>query len=201
MRPIPGFLQFINESMNLLDRFNEEENETLGLLMHDKEHVLGKIHKKNRILNSIFNKVKGEYYEGSLWRGVYGIEKDLYEELYLSGEAGITARYLSFSESKETAIIFSTQTNILIELIDGKGLLNYHQWIREIAEEELEMEGGDTEDPNYQELIETADEELEHIMNIGTGVRVVGKREEDGLTVYTVKQLDSARARTRSARS
>jgi hypothetical protein len=184
--------------MKLSDRFNEEENETLGFLMHDKEHVLGITHKNDPILDSIFNKVKGEYYEGSLWRGVYRREKDLYEELYLSGEAGITTRYLSFSESKETAIIFSTRTNILIELIDGKGLLNYHQWIRETAEHELGM-GGDT--TYYRDITETADEELEHIMNIGTRVRVLGKREEDGLTVYTVKQLDSARARTRSARS
>lgn len=185
---IINFQEFVNESMKLLDRFDEEENDKLGFLMHDKEHVLGKIHKNNRILDSIFNKVKGEYYKGSLWRGVYGIEKDLYEELYLSGESGITTRYLSFSESKEIAILFSTQTNILIELIDGKGLLNYHQWIREIAEQELEMEGGDTEDPNYQELIETADEELEHIMNIGSRISVIDKRQEGDLTIYTIKQ-------------
>ena len=119
---------------------------------------------------------------------MYSIEKDLYEELYLSGEPVITTRYLSFSESKETAILFSTRTNILIELIDGKDLLNYHQWIREMAEQELEMNGGDTEDPNYQDLIETADEELEHIMNIGSRISVIGKRQEGDLTIYTIKQ-------------
>jgi len=186
---IINFQEFINESMKLSDRFNEEENETLGFLMHDKEHILGKIHKNNPILDSIFNKVKGEYYKGSLWRGVYKIEKDIYEELYLSREPGVTTRYLSFSESKEAAILFSTQTNILIELIDGKDLLRYHQWIREIAEQELEMMGGDTEDPNYQELIETAEEELEHIMNIGSRISVIGKRQEGDLTIYTIKQL------------
>lgn len=181
---IINFQEFINESMKLSDRFNEEENETLGLLMHDKEHVLGTTHKNDPVLDSIFNKVKGGYYKGSLWRGIYRREKDLYEELYLSGEAGITTRYLSFSESKETAILFSTRTNILIELIDGKDLLNYHQWIREIAEQEREMMGG----PNYQELIETADEELEHIMNIGSRISVIGKRQEGDLTIYTIKQ-------------
>lgn len=185
---IINFKEFINESIKLSDRFDEEENETLGFLMHDKEHVLGTTHKNDPILDSIFNKVKGEYYKASLWRGVYSIEKDLYEELYLSGEPAITTRYLSFSESKETAILFSTETNILIELIDGKGLLNYHQWIREMADQELEMNGGDTEDPNYETLIETADEELEHIMNIGSRISVIGKRQEGDLTIYTIKQ-------------
>ena len=189
---IINFQEFVNESIKYLSdlpsRFNQEENDTLGLLMHDKEHVLGTTHKNDPILDSIFNKVKGGYYKGSLWRGTYKIEKDLYEELYLSGEPGITTRYLSFSESKETSILFSTQTNILIELIDGKDLLNYHQWIREIAEQELEMNGGDTEDPNYQDLIETADEELEHIMNIGSRISVIGKRQEGDLTIYTIKQ-------------
>lgn len=189
IRRIINFQEFINESMKLSDRFEEEENETLGFLMHDKEHILGTTHKNDPILDSIFNKVKGEYYKGSLWRGVYRREKDLYEELYLSGDPVITRRYLSFSESKETAILFSTRTNILIELIDGKGLLNYHQWLREMAEQELEMNGGDTEDPNYETLIETADEELEHIMNIGTRIQVTDKRQEGDLTIYTVKQL------------
>ncbi len=175
--------------MKLSGRFNEEETETLGFLMHDKAHVLGEEHRNDHILDSIFNKVKGGYYKGSLWRGVYQREKSLYEELYLSRETGITTRYLSFSESKETAILFSTRTNILIELIEGKDLLNYHQWIREMAEQELEMMGGNTEDPNYQNLIELADEELEHIMNIGTSIKVIGKRQEGDLTIYTIKQI------------
>lgn len=187
---IINFKEFINESIKLSDRFDEEETETLGFLMHDKEHILGTTHKNDPILDRIFNKVKGGYYKGSLWRGVYRREKGLYEELYLSGETGITTRYLSFSESKETSILFSTRTNILIELIGGKDLLNYHQWIREMAEQELEMMGGDTEDPNYQNLIELADEELEHIMNIGSRISVIGKRQEGDLTIYTIKQVN-----------
>jgi hypothetical protein len=135
------------------------------------------------------NKVKDSYYNSPLWSGVYRREKDLYEELYLSGDIGVTTRYLSFSESKETGILFLTRTNILIELEQSKGLLNYHQWIREMADQELEMNGGDTEDPNYEMLIETADEELEHIMNIGTKIQVSGKRQEGDLTIYTIKQL------------
>ena len=174
--------------MKLSGRFDEEETETLGFLMHDKAHVLGEEHRNDQILDSIFNKVKAELYKGTLWRGVYQSEKALYEELHLTGEAGITTRYISFSESKETAILFSAQTNILIELKDGNGLLNYHQWIREMADEELERNGGDTEDPNYQDLIETADEELEHIMNIGSRISVIGKRQEGDLTIYTIKQ-------------
>jgi hypothetical protein len=188
---IINFQKFINESVKISDRFNQEESETLGMLMHDKGHVLGRgtKHKQDPILDSIFNKVEGEYYRGTLWRGVYEIEKALYEELYSTGDSGITTRYVSFSESKETAMLFSTQTSILIELRNSKGLLNYHQWIREIADEELEMNGGDTEDPNYEMLIEVADEELEHIMNIGTEISVVGKRREGDLTIYTIEQL------------
>jgi hypothetical protein len=189
MKNLIKFSQFINESLSLSGRFNDDENEILSFLMHDKAHVLGEEHKNDPILHSIFNKVKAEYYKGTLWRGVYQSEKDLYEELHLTGEAGITTRYTSFSESKETAILFSTRTNILIEIRDGKGILNYHQWIREMAEQELEMNGGDTEDPNYEMLIETADEELEHIMNIGTSIKVIGKRQEGDLTIYTIKQI------------
>ena len=58
-----------------------------------------------------------------------------------------------------------------------------------MAEEELERNGGDTEDPNYEMLLETADEELEHIMNIGTRIKVIGKRQEGVLTIYTIKQI------------
>ncbi len=186
IKHISKFWEFINESIKLSDMFNEEENETLGFLIHDKEHILGTTHKSDPTLDSIFNKVKYSYYNSPLWRGVYRREKDLYEELYLSRDIGVTTRYLSFSESKETGILFSTQRNMLIELEQSKGLLNYHRWIREIVEQELQM-GGDTY--YYRDILETADEELEHIMNIGTKIQVTGKRQEGDLTIYTIKQL------------
>jgi hypothetical protein len=180
------FESWKKHSLKLSDRFNEEEAEILGFLMHDKAHVLGRTgHGNDPTLASIFNKVKGERYRGTLWRGIYREEKELYETLYLTREAATVTRYLSFSESRETAILFSKLTNILIELTDSKGLLNYHQWIREIAEQDLKS-GGD--EYYYRDLMETADVELEHIMNIGTRIQVIAKRQEDDLTIYTIRQ-------------
>ena len=51
MKNLIKFSQFINESMKLSGRFDEEETETLGFLMHDKAHVLGEEH---RNLNSLY---------------------------------------------------------------------------------------------------------------------------------------------------
>jgi len=187
------YKQFINESSNLLDLFTDDENQILGFLMHDKGHVLGRDggHKKDSELNNIFQKVKSSKVNIPLWRGIYKEEIEIYNDLYKEGEIGITTRYLSFSESKDLAILFSkaSKTNILLELIEGQGLLNYHQWIRDAAEQELERNGGDIEDPNYLMLIDTAEEELEHIMNTESRIQVIGKRNEGDLTIFTISQI------------
>jgi len=193
MKNIFPYKQFINESSNLLDLFSDDENEILGFLMHDKEHVLGRgsVHKKRPELDTIFQKIKSSKVDIPLWRGIYKEELEKYNDLYEEEKIGITTRYLSFSESKDLAIEFSeaSEANTLLELIGGQGLLNYHQWVRDLAEQELEMNGGDTEDYNYLELIDTAEEELEHIMNVESRIQFIGKRNEGELTIFTIKQI------------
>lgn len=185
---IINFNEFINESKKLSEIFNDDEIEILSFLIHDKGHVLGRgtEHEQDPILDSVFDKVKSYIFVYPLWRGIYSDEKQILEDLYTSQNKLKTSRYISFSESKDVALSFSKRTKTLIELIDSKGLLNYHQFIREVmAQIELEINGKE----GYDDIINMADKELEHIMNIGTTIQVIGKRQEGDITIYTIKQV------------
>ena len=189
IRRIINFSEFVNESKKLSGRFNDDEIEILALLMHDKGHVLGRapVHIQDPMLDSVFDKVKSDRFVYPLWRGIYNEEKQMYDDLYTSQNTLTTSRYISFSESKDLASSFTKNTKILLELIDSKGLLNYHQFLREVmAQIELEVNGEDS----YEHIIHMADKELEHIMNIGTMIQVIDKRQEGDLTIYTIKQVN-----------
>ena len=189
IRRIINFSEFLNESKKLSERFDDEEIEILAFLMHDKGHVLGRapVHRQDPMLDSVFNKVKSDRFVYPLWRGIYKEDEQILEDMYTSQNKLKTSRYISFSESKDIASSFAKSTKTLIELIDSKGLLNYHQFLREVMSQiELEINGKEA----YKHIIHMADAELEHIMNIGTTIQVIGKRQEGDLTIYTIKQVN-----------
>ena len=178
MKPTISFKNF-TKNLFLEDigkKLSDDDNNFLAFLVHDKSHVIDKS-RKHPIMDKVFKLTKNKKFNKPLYRGLYN-EKITEFEI---GKNYTFPYYQSFSESEKTAKIFS-KNKLILQFNKAKGGFNYGKyqadWLKELKKDDPEEYDGSDGDW----LLQTAEEEAEHIFNTDTKVKIVNITKRSGFT-------------------
>ena len=156
----------ILETKSVFSRLPEKVISFLLYLIHDKSHVMGNTYKDPN-MEKVFALTKSESFNKPLYRGLYNETLDDFTE----GEVTVLDRYQSFSEHEKIAKQFSKQ-GLILKANKSKGgfnycafLVDYYNDLKVRDYKDYRMEDGDY-------MIESAEEEAEHIFPIGAKFKV-----------------------------
>ena len=156
----------ILESKNLLKVLPENVKEFLFYLIHDKSHVMGN-DSKHPLMEKALHECKGDVFAKPLYRGLY---TETLEDFAIGQDHTFT-RYQSFSEHEGIAKKFSKR-GLILKAMHSRNGLNYGQFLVDAFKdlEKTDPNSYSAEDGDY--MIESAEEEAEHIFPIGTKFKV-----------------------------
>jgi hypothetical protein len=160
---------------------NDDES-TLLYLVHSKGHI----GKHGEAIPSVEKALRLLSEDGTqLWRGLYEQEvKAITELLQFGSNVRFTLdHYTSLTEYRCVAERFGRQVKALLHVKCVRGFplckwaIDLHKKMKQLNPQEYEESDGDT-------LIETYEAEAEWILGIGTSLRIVNTRVEDGWTIF-----------------
>ena len=156
----------ILENKNLLKVLPEKVKEFLFYLIHDKSHVMNN-DSKHPLMEKALHECKGNVFAKPLYRGLY---TETLED-FAVGQDHIFERYQSFSEHEGIAKKFSKKGLVLKSTGSANGL-NYGEFLVDSYQDlkKTDPKSYHAEDGDY--MIESAEEEAEHIFPIGTKFKV-----------------------------
>jgi hypothetical protein len=158
--------EVILEAKSILKALPEKVIDFLMYLIHDKSHVMGNTYKDSN-MEKVFELTKNDTFTKPLYRGLY---KETLDDFKV-GEVTIMDRYQSFSEHESIAKKFS-QKGLILKAVKSKGgfnyggfLVDYYKDLKIRAPRDYMMDDGGF-------MIESAEEEAEHIFPIGAKFKV-----------------------------
>ncbi len=156
----------IVEEKSILKALPEKVVDFLLYLIHDKSHVMGNTYKDPN-MEKVFALTKNDTFNKPLYRGLY---KETLDDFKV-GEVTTMDRYQSFSEHESIAKQFS-QKGLILKAVKSKGgfnyggfLVDYYNDLKVRAPRDYMMDDGGF-------MIESAEEEAEHIFPIGAQFKV-----------------------------
>lgn len=156
----------IVEEKSILKALPEKVVDFLLYLIHDKSHVMGNTYKDSN-MEKVFALTKNDTFNKPLYRGLY---KETLDDFKV-GEVTTMDRYQSFSEHESIAKQFS-QKGLILKAVKSKGgfnyggfLVDYYNDLKVRAPRDYMMDDGGF-------MIESAEEEAEHIFPIGAQFKV-----------------------------
>ena len=156
----------IVEAKSILKALPEKVIDFLLYLIHDKSHVMGNTY-KDPSMEKVFALTKNDTFNKPLYRGLYSETLDDFKV----GEVTTMDRYQSFSEHESIAKKFS-QKGLILKAVKSKGgfnyggfLVDYYNDLKVRAPRDYMMDDGGF-------MIESAEEEAEHIFPIGAKFKV-----------------------------
>lgn len=158
--------KIILEAKSILKSLPEKVIDFLLYLIHDKSHVMGNTY-KDPSMEKVFALTKGGTFNKPLYRGLYSETLDDFKV----GEVTIMDRYQSFSEHEAIAKKFS-QKGLILKAVKSKGGFNYGGFLVDYFNDLKTRSPRDYMMDDGGFMIESAEEEAEHIFPIGARFKV-----------------------------
>lgn len=165
---------------------SDEEREDLMLIVNDKSH--GARDKENRTIPGLEKAFQlfPETSKKELFRGLPKRWKSLNPH---KSEILIFPFYTSFSERKEVALDFASESKVILHLLPRATGFNYCQWQIEEYEQMRDSSLKDFKSCDGEYMIEGAEEEAEWIFPRNSRFQVVDNINENGIKIITIRQL------------